>query len=430
MSFESTLKLPEAGTPFSLPLAHPEPSATPAPARARTSEQDAMLAKLIDTFNAPEFKLPSTIEALKTIWRKREGASGRGWLGWGAAPKDVVEQLKPLTEVEKCYWSSEAFERCFRAVKWDYAAAVKRAEITLVWRREAKVEEMGPEHVSPEGETGKELIFGYDKECRPVLYMHPYKQNTETGPRQIDFVIWCLERTIDLCPATNPPTEMLCLCIDFGASLKVKAPPTSLGQAKKVLDILQTYYCERLGRAVCVDIPGFFWAFYKLVGPFVDPRTKEKIRFLEKPDATSLIPPSQLQKQFGGDIDFQYDHSTYFMALHQLCMERKAANLERWRKYGEDRCGLSEVVIRGATVPGQEDAEKTAVELSPAGSLKGANGAAVVGEKEAATVPIEEPVPVEEMKQLAVDEKEPEDFVDAPVASKEAVAEAAPAVHA
>lgn len=66
-----------------------------------------MLTKLIDTFNAPEFKLPSTIEALKTIWRKRDGSSGRGWLGWGAAPKDVVEQLEPLNEVEKCYWSLE-----------------------------------------------------------------------------------------------------------------------------------------------------------------------------------------------------------------------------------------------------------------------------------------------------------------------------------
>lgn len=40
-----------------------------------------------------------------------------------------------------------------------------------MWRREATVEEMGPEHVSPEGETGKELVFGYDKDCRPVLYM-------------------------------------------------------------------------------------------------------------------------------------------------------------------------------------------------------------------------------------------------------------------
>ena len=38
--------------------------------------------------------------------------------------------------------------------------------------------------------------------------------------------------------------------IDFAAS---GSQPTSLGQAKKVLDILQTYYCERLGRAICIN---------------------------------------------------------------------------------------------------------------------------------------------------------------------------------
>lgn len=115
------------------------------------------------------------------------------------------------------------------------------------------------------------------------------------------------------------------------------------------------------------------------------------------------------------------------MALHQLCMERKAANLERWRKYGNDRCGLSEAVIRGATVPGQGDGEQTAVETSPEGSVK---GAAVSSEKAAAVAPLEETAPAYQMKQLSVDEKASEDFVDAPVASKEEVAEAAPAVHA
>lgn len=30
------------------------------------------------------------------------------------------------------------------------------------------------------------------------------------------------------------------------------------------LEILQTYYCERLGRAVCVNIPQIFFAFYKV----------------------------------------------------------------------------------------------------------------------------------------------------------------------
>ncbi|MEI4855977.1 hypothetical protein, partial [Klebsiella pneumoniae] len=85
----------------------------------------------------------------------------------------------------------------------------------------------------------------------------------------IAFVVWCLERTIDLAPATDPATEMLCLCIDFGAGQKNSGQPTTLGQARKVLEILQTYYCERLGKAVCVNIPQIFFAFYKLVSPFV-----------------------------------------------------------------------------------------------------------------------------------------------------------------
>lgn len=82
-----------------------------------------------------------------------------------------MEDLHPLSDVEKCYWSRQAFSRCLRAVKWDYAAGVRRAEETCVWRREYGVEEMKEEDVSHEGETGKELVMGYDINCRPVLYM-------------------------------------------------------------------------------------------------------------------------------------------------------------------------------------------------------------------------------------------------------------------
>lgn len=79
--------------------------------------------------------------------------------------------LAPLDDVERCYWSSQAFQRCLRATKWDYMNGLKRAEETLVWRREFKVEQMKEEDVSREGETGKELVFGFDNDCRPVLYM-------------------------------------------------------------------------------------------------------------------------------------------------------------------------------------------------------------------------------------------------------------------
>jgi hypothetical protein len=116
---------------------------------------------------------------------------------------------------------------------WD--DLVRDLELTSnAGRREARVEDITFDDIEEEARTGKELVLGFDLNCRPVLYMHPDRQNTTQSPRQIDFVVWCLERTIDLCPPSDPAIEMLCLLIDFGASRGSKAPPTSIGQAKKV----------------------------------------------------------------------------------------------------------------------------------------------------------------------------------------------------
>ncbi|KAK4705494.1 hypothetical protein P7C70_g693, partial [Phenoliferia sp. Uapishka_3] len=100
-----------------------------------------------------------------------------------------------------------------------------------------------------------------------------------------------------------------------------------------------------------------------------------QIRFLDgKADATELIPAEQLQALFGGEVDFQYvrlllpnlssysprahlnnspqqNHETYFPAIVKLCSERKTANQARWAQYGDNKCGLSEAIIRGAILP-------------------------------------------------------------------------------
>lgn len=66
--------------------------------------------------------------------------------------------------------SIEGFQRVLRATRWNDEAALKRAEETVAWRREFPAD-LPAERVSREGETGKELVFGYDNDCRPVLYM-------------------------------------------------------------------------------------------------------------------------------------------------------------------------------------------------------------------------------------------------------------------
>lgn len=171
----SDLPLPAANEPFSLPLAFPHPSATPAPARPPlTPEQQSKLDKLTSHFNAPSFALPTTLKALKHYWKAAThgGGTGRGWGSYFRAAEVGEEAVfTELDDREKCYWSKEGFLRVLRATKWNLHAAIRRAEESCVWRREYEIESMRPEQVSKEAETGKEIVFGYDVNARPVLYM-------------------------------------------------------------------------------------------------------------------------------------------------------------------------------------------------------------------------------------------------------------------
>lgn len=104
---------------------------------------------------------------------------------------------------------------------------------------------MTPEYISVESETGKQWILGYDKEGHPCHYMNPARQNTERTPRQIEHMVFMLERAIALMP---PGQEKLALQIDFkGIS---RSQGSSIQQGKQTVYILQNHYPERLGRAI------------------------------------------------------------------------------------------------------------------------------------------------------------------------------------
>jgi hypothetical protein len=49
-----------------------------------------------------------------------------------------------------------------------------------------------------QGLTGKCLVFGYDAQRRPALYLLPSRQNTDESPRQLEFMVFMLERAVDL----------------------------------------------------------------------------------------------------------------------------------------------------------------------------------------------------------------------------------------
>ncbi|KAF9064027.1 CRAL-TRIO domain-containing protein [Rhodocollybia butyracea] len=207
---------------------------------------------------------------------------------------------------------ADTIPRYSRASKWILNDAKKRMKGTMEWRREFQPELIVPEEVKIEDESGKILINGFDKDGRPIIYMRPGRQNTETSPRQLRHLVWCLERAKDLMP---PGQESLVIIVDYKTTTLRTNPSVSV--ASKVLTILQHHYVETLGRAIVTNLPLLLSFFYKGISPFLDPVTRDKMRF--NPDLLELIPASQLEAEFGGEYEYEFDHESYWNQLIQTC---------------------------------------------------------------------------------------------------------------
>ena len=168
---------------------------------------------------------------------------------WKEVPSDK-EKGGPLTDNERIWLTRECLLRYLRATKWNQKEAEKRVLATLTWRREYGVEELTPEHISPENETGKQIILGYDNESRVCHYLSPGRQNTDVSPRQTQHLVYMVERVIELMPAQQ---ETLALLINFKEGKNRSNTAPGIAQGREVLGILQTHYPERLGKAMIIN---------------------------------------------------------------------------------------------------------------------------------------------------------------------------------
>lgn len=151
----------------------------------------------------------------------------------------------PLTDSERLFLTRECLLRYLRATTWNLAQAETRLKATVVWRREYGVEKLTSEYMEIENRTGKQIILGWDINSRPCHYMNPSKQNTPRSDRQIEHLVFMLERELDL---MVPGQETLALLIDFAETKSGQG--ASIGQGRQTLNILQNHYPERLGRAL------------------------------------------------------------------------------------------------------------------------------------------------------------------------------------
>ncbi|KAF8633543.1 hypothetical protein AX15_001346 [Amanita polypyramis BW_CC] len=202
--------------------------------------------------------------------------------------------------------------RYMRASKWNFDEAKRRLKATVEWRREFKPDLIVPDDVKIESVTGKIILNGFDNDGRPILYMRPGRENTETSQRQLRHLVWWLERAKDLMPHGQ---ESLVIIVDY-KSCTLRTNP-SISIARKVLNILQQHYVETLGRALVVNLPTILAFFYKGISPFLDPVTRDKMRF--NPDLKELIPLSHLDAEFGGENNFEFEPHSYWNQIVSAC---------------------------------------------------------------------------------------------------------------
>ncbi|KAI1391251.1 CRAL/TRIO domain-containing protein [Hypoxylon trugodes] len=266
--------------------------------------------------------------------------------GWTEVPS-TKDKSGPLTDNEKMWLTRECLLRYLRATKWHEKESEKRLLETLAWRREYGVEELSADHIGPENATGKQILLGYDKHGRPCHYLNPGRQNTDVSPRQVQHLVFMLERVIELMPAQQ---ETLSLLINFKTSKSRSNTAPGISQGREVLHILQTHYPERLGRAMIINVPWVVWGFFKLITPFIDPLTREKLKFNE--DMTQYVPKEQLWSEFaGGELQFDYDHDVYWPVLIKLCAEKRAKQKQRWEAGGK-QIGEREDYLKGHDAQG------------------------------------------------------------------------------
>lgn len=157
----------------------------------------------------------------------------------------------------------------------------------------------------------------------------------------------------------------LALLINFGD--RGKNP--SMATSRSVLSILQEHYPERLGSALIINIPFLVNAFFKLILPFVDPITRQKVHFNPNTVKDGLFTSENIMKEhWGGAADFKYEHEKYWPALVEMTTKQRTGWMAKWKDLGA-RVGLKEWDYKTgalqASVPSNEVAE---AEPAPASS--------------------------------------------------------------
>ena len=250
--------------------------------------------------------------------------------------QDFKSKISPALEVLQVSltpsvqnWMDDAcLIRYLKATLWKVEHAIDRIVATICWRLEFKPDEIDIKEIEQEASSGKQVLSGFDKGGRPIMYLIPHKHVEKTYDAQLKYTVYGLEKAIERMPEG---VEQLVLVIDYEKVGISNAPPMHI--SRKFLQVVGDHYPERLHKAFLINPSWYLWILMKMIKPFLDPVTAGKINLVdltqvEKEKGKQLdgtagygsildeIDPDQLLKEYGGEFEWDWNFETYWKLMN------------------------------------------------------------------------------------------------------------------
>lgn len=218
-----------------------------------------------------------------------------------------VAELKAMAEAQDPHVKevdNMTLRRFLRARDHDVCKASAMLLKYVAWRREAVPGGvMPPELVRTELSREMASLGGVDRSGRPVLLAFPAKHFSANrdmaGFKR--YIVYLLD---SICAKIPRGRQEKFLCIvdlkGWGyANCDVRAYIAAI-------EIMQSYYPERLGKALMIHVPYLFMKAWKMVQPFIDANTKDKFVFVDDKSLEETLrremDDGQLPEMYGGKL--------------------------------------------------------------------------------------------------------------------------------
>ncbi|KAK3137203.1 hypothetical protein QOZ80_5BG0449130 [Eleusine coracana subsp. coracana] len=196
----------------------------------------------------------------------------------------VRELLGDLPREMPSFVSDTTIRRFLKARNWSTAQAARCLKEAAKWRRQYQPEKIRWEDiVNSENEAKRAYIPDYqDKQGRTVFVTLPAVKGAVSEKEQIKYLVYILEKLVQ--NLKDVPEDNVVWISDFHG-WTISSTPVSL--TRESLHIIQKYYPGLIAVAILTNPPRIFESFWKIIKHFLEPKMKEKVKFVYKNNSDS-----------------------------------------------------------------------------------------------------------------------------------------------